>query len=165
MEIKCCTCRRWLDENNFAVDTTHITGRGRSCRVCHSAYAREHYRKNRDKVLKRVKERYTSDPSVHLEYLKKWRKTRSGKDSHYRDTLEQRRKFPEKHAAHLAVQRALYSGKLIKEACSICGTNDSIHAHHEDYAKPLEVIWLCRRHHQDKHKELKSQADLKTVGI
>lgn len=46
--------------------------------------------------------------------------------------------------------RAVYAGKVIKSACIICGNKKS-NGHHEDYSKPLEVIWLCHKHHQLKH--------------
>ena len=29
-----------------------------------------------------------------------------------------------------------------------------VHAHHEDYDYPLDVIWLCPIHHKARHKEL-----------
>jgi hypothetical protein len=41
---------------------------------------------------------------------------------------------------------------LIQGPCSICGEQKTIHAHHDDYTKPLDVIWLCRKHHQERHK-------------
>lgn len=37
-------------------------------------------------------------------------------------------------------------GKIIKETCSKCD-NVLAEAHHEDYNKPLEVVWLCRECH------------------
>lgn len=40
-------------------------------------------------------------------------------------------------------------GKITKLPCQICGA--SAEAHHEDYDKPLEVIWLCRLHHLELH--------------
>jgi hypothetical protein len=43
----------------------------------------------------------------------------------------------------------LKRGKIIKNPC-FCGSWD-VEAHHEDYNKPLEVIWLCREHHLKHH--------------
>lgn len=45
------------------------------------------------------------------------------------------------------------NGILIKSSCEICGAKAQ--AHHEDYSKPLEVIWLCPIHHKQRHKEIK----------
>jgi hypothetical protein len=64
---------------------------------------------------------------------------------------------PEKQAAHIAVNRAVKRGKLTKAPCVICGSNNS-QAHHEDYSKPLDVIWLCRKHHAERHIKLKEEA-------
>ncbi len=35
--------------------------------------------------------------------------------------------------------------------CSKCNKEDKIEAHHKDYSKPFEVIWLCRSCHMDTH--------------
>jgi hypothetical protein len=59
---------------------------------------------------------------------------------------------PDKRASHIAVGNAVRSGKLIKQPCEICGT-DKVHAHHDDYSKPLQVRWLCPSHHFVHHKE------------
>ena len=53
------------------------------------------------------------------------------------------------------VRKAIRSGELIKQPCEICGTLDKIHAHHEDYSNPLDVRWLCSRHHSLLHSYLK----------
>ena len=42
-------------------------------------------------------------------------------------------------------------GKIKKTPCVMCG-NPHVHGHHEDYSKPLDVIWLCAAHHKDKHR-------------
>jgi hypothetical protein len=35
--------------------------------------------------------------------------------------------------------------------CEICDIPNA-HAHHEDYSKPFEVRWLCRKHHRELHQ-------------
>lgn len=47
-------------------------------------------------------------------------------------------------------RRALKSGLAAKSGCQICGSEKS-EAHHDDYAAPLAVRWLCRAHHLQHH--------------
>lgn len=72
----------------------------------------------------------------------------------YHNTLLFRGKFPEKARAHDIVKRAKRSGKLIPKDCEHCGDKEKIQAHHEDYSKPLEVIWLCIPCHHRVHYPL-----------
>ena len=60
---------------------------------------------------------------------------------------------PERHRARLAVKGALRSGRLLRGRCLVSiGCAGRMEAHHDDYAKPLEVLWLCRRHHLSLHR-------------
>jgi hypothetical protein len=59
-----------------------------------------------------------------------------------------------RQAAHKAVHQAIKSGALIKQSCSVCGSEKSV-AHHESYDHPLDVIWFCQLHHCARHKEMK----------
>ena len=77
------------------------------------------------------------------------RDKRPGYNKEHTKAFKQR--FPEKRAAHRAVERALKAGTLTKQPCSICGKTDS-ESHHEDYSQPLEVIWFCRAHHAAHHE-------------
>jgi len=36
-------------------------------------------------------------------------------------------------------------------ACEVCGSEDGVEAHHQDYSKPLEVRWLCKDCHYSHH--------------
>jgi hypothetical protein len=58
-----------------------------------------------------------------------------------------------KKAAHKLVENALLRGDLVRMPCCRCGSGDS-HAHHDDYDKPLEVMWLCPLHHKERHREI-----------
>lgn len=40
---------------------------------------------------------------------------------------------------------------LAKQLCEKCGVKAE--AHHEDYSKPLEVRWLCKKHHAEAHRK------------
>jgi hypothetical protein len=55
-----------------------------------------------------------------------------------------------KRAAHDMVDGAITLGLLKRQPCEICGDKKS-EAHHDDYHKPLEVRWLCRKHHAQHH--------------
>lgn len=63
-----------------------------------------------------------------------------------------RTKYPQKHKAEFMVGNRVRSGKIIPQPCEICGAKKT-HAHHDDYAKPLEVRWLCPIHHRAWHDE------------
>src|SRR6185503_3397955 len=56
--------------------------------------------------------------------------------------------------AHRIMRKAIADGELIRKPCEICGDIKS-KGHHENYSKPLEVVWLCQTHHHRRHAELK----------
>jgi hypothetical protein len=62
----------------------------------------------------------------------------------------QRKAEPEKYKARSAVGHALRKGSLTRKPCELCGDKKS-QAHHEDYSRPLDVIWLCFYCHREAH--------------
>src|SRR5690606_6491213 len=60
-------------------------------------------------------------------------------------------RYPERYRARHLAYRARRSGKLVPEPCEVCGRTD-VHAHHTDYSKPLDVVWLCPVHHGEAHR-------------
>lgn len=63
---------------------------------------------------------------------------------------------PVKRKAQVAVGNAIRDGKLNRQACSVCG-EDKAQAHHHDYSMPLDVIWLCPKHHRMAHADNDNQ--------
>lgn len=62
-----------------------------------------------------------------------------------------RKKYPERARARNAVYRALKSGVLVRpDRCARCGKACKPQASHDDYARPLDVEWLCRACHARK---------------
>lgn len=52
-------------------------------------------------------------------------------------------------------QRAYSIGLIKKQPCAIC-KNEKSEGHHEDYNHPLDVVWLCKKHHQLRHMEIRN---------
>ncbi len=60
---------------------------------------------------------------------------------------------PNNHIAENARKKyesALKAGRLKRKPCAVCGAPKT-QGHHEDYSKPLEVVWLCGAHHAKRH--------------
>ena len=66
----------------------------------------------------------------------------------------------ERKAIYGAYMSAIQGGKLTPMPCEVCG-KEKTQGHHEDYSKPLDVVWLCTRHHADRHIHLRNA---KTLG-
>jgi DNA repair exonuclease SbcCD ATPase subunit len=54
--------------------------------------------------------------------------------------------------ASVAVGRAIRKGTIRKQPCHVCGA-EKAEAHHTHYSHPLEVVWLCRSHHVQLHRQ------------
>lgn len=56
--------------------------------------------------------------------------------------------------AYAAVQRAITSGELVRPGeCQDCHRHTRrIISHHEDYARPLDVAWVCGGCHKERHR-------------
>ena len=77
-----------------------------------------------------------------------WKGGVSKDNYHYKKIQKER--YPERVKARQIVADAIRAGKLKREPCEKCG-GTIVHAHHDDYEKPLDVKWLCRKHHRDEH--------------
>ena len=64
---------------------------------------------------------------------------------------------PEVRKAHIIVGNAIRDGKLKPEPCTRCGFAIGVQAHHEDYSKPLDVMWLCTKCHGARHREINEE--------
>ena len=69
---------------------------------------------------------------------------------YYRYKCIQRDRYPQKMKAREIAYRARKSGKLVRENCQVCGSPFT-QAHHDDYAYPLRIRWLCIQHHREYH--------------
>lgn len=112
-----------------------------------------------DNHVNKCKECYKKDVRKHRElniekiraYDRKRGKTRHRREGNREREIEYRKQFPDKYKAKTMVNNAVRDGRLKKGKCVICGTTKRIEGHHEDYSKPLSVVWLCSKHHSAIH--------------
>lgn len=97
--------------------------------------------KNREKILKKINER-----------INRIKETIKYKEYTRRNAKNYKLRYPEKiKATKKARAIKIPEGKK----CEICNINLATQKHHEDYSKPLEVKFLCRKCHMILHRRLK----------
>lgn len=131
----CFKCKEEKPISEFYAHKQMADGYLNKCKPCSRSDSRNNRKANIDKYREYDRKRGSRQTA---EYLR-----------------EYRAKNPEKYKARSAVQNAIRDGRLEKpEKCSCCGEETRIHGHHDDYSRPLEVIWLCTLCHKQRHKEL-----------
>lgn len=100
----------------------------------HNAYHREYRKRNIEKMR-----------AYNREYNKKWRE----RNGYHNETKWATNNY-EKVKVYNKLRYAVRLGRVIKKPCAVCDKPETV-AHHFDYTKPLEVIWLCKPHHRANH--------------
>lgn len=126
------------------------------CKECHKEKVRQNRKEKSEYYREYDAKRFQNDPRVKMRH-KRYQKTEAGKTSTDAARKKWINKKPEARAAHVILGNAVKNGRIQKPSqCSKCGSIErsrKIHAHHEDYARPLDVIWLCAQCHHDTHKD------------
>jgi hypothetical protein len=80
----------------------------------------------------------------------KYRRSKKGKAYLKAGRKAYHARHPDYQRVHNAFNQKIRSGRIARQPCEVCGSIPS-QGHHPDYSKPLEVQWLCRKHHQELH--------------
>jgi len=128
---KCFKCEIQKPLSEFYKHKQMSDGYLNKCKACKRADVGQHRLANIEKIRAYDRKRGARQPP---EYMR-----------------EYRNKYPNKYRAHSLVNSAIKGGKLFKEPCEICATGTPVHAHHDDYLKPLNIRWLCCAHHSQWH--------------
>lgn len=87
------------------------------------------------------------------ERQKSYYATPAGKKALEKSRAKTDAKYPDKLKARIAVNIAKRAGKITPSStCEQCGNTTRTEAHHNDYTKPLKVVWLCPPCHSIAHK-------------
>lgn len=143
----CKTCNETKPLMDFYSQTTG--GLFRDCKPC----VRARVRANRLVKLDYYQEfdRARANLPHRVEARKEYASTEQGKAAARRCGRAWVQRNPLKKAATTAVGNALRDGRLARQPCEQCGAARA-QAHHDDYSKPLDVRWLCTKHHAEWHK-------------
>ena len=123
------------------------------CKECNKKDVRKNRIVNINYYIEYDKQR-ANNPN-RIEARTNYQKTEAGKLA----MAKSRKKWQEsnliKRAATQMVNNAVRDKRLEKKYnCEICNIyNVRIHGHHDDYAFPLSVRWLCPQCHSNWHKE------------
>ena len=170
---KCCKCKEVNSIGNFHRNRSTKDGLNSMCKPC----------TNKNNVAYRSKYRTKNDPGVSIKThigdktcckcrevktVDNFHRNRSTKDGlsamcklckrdddHKRNAVSSeliKKTKDHKSDARNKVNSAIRSGKLRPQPCIVCG--GKAEAHHSDYSKPLDVDWLCRKHHALWHRYL-----------
>jgi len=127
---ECRDCKLILPEDNFYLGA-------RRCKGCHGIVT------GRWKKINKLKTRATCNAT---------------RARHPEISIESRRRAqknwklnnPLKIKAQTIAYNAIRDKKLRKQPCCLCGEQRVV-AHHSDYSQPLQVTWLCPKHHRAWH--------------
>lgn len=88
---------------------------------------------------------------------KEYSKTEAYRVSTAKGSRRWAKKNPRKKAAQVLFNnRKKVDPSLGTKPCVRCG-NPKAQAHHENYDYPLDVVWLCAKHHAERHKEMRKE--------
>lgn len=123
------------------------------CKTCTKAAVL----KNRIKNIERIRayDRMRGSMSHRVAARSEYRKTTAYAESHEAAAKRWENKHPERRKAHIITGNAIKNGKLLKQPCWVCG--NGAEAHHPDYDRPLDVVWLCNPHHKQTHALVESE--------
>ncbi len=167
---RCYACKSEMEPADFHKDRTKKDGLSNRCKSCQARHMKQYVKtpggaaakkraaqthsgseNGREKRRPRdLRYRQTeSAQKTEREQKKRYYKTAAGVD--YLRRKARRGVSNGRNAVRMRVVYALRTGRLKRMPCEVCGETKA-QAHHDDYSKPLDVRWLCQKHHLQHHK-------------
>lgn len=147
------TCTKCGKEKPFSEFYKHPAGAfgcDSKCKDCAKAQAKafreanpEHY-----KAYDRARASRPDRVAARAAYLK----TEAGRAATNRARQAYKERNPKRRAAQVALGNAVRDGHVTPwPACAVPECSAKPEAHHPNYDRPLDVVWLCPAHHKQAH--------------
>lgn len=128
------------------------TKRFKYCDICREIRLKEIQKKANKKYNEKYKleRKYLNKiySQNNKEKIKKYHSKYARSDKGKQAVKKYGEKAQEKVKARSKLEYAIRKCPTIKKPCIICGNKNS-QGHHENYSRPLEVIWFCSKHHRE----------------
>ena len=150
----CFKCEQEKPLTEFYRHKAMFDGYLGKCKECTKKDVKDNRDKNMDYYREYDKTRFKNDPRVKARH-EKYQASDAGKAAGSRAKKRWAESNIVKRAASTIIGNAVRDGKVIKpNNCEQCGIkHHRIHGHHDDYAYPMVVRWLCPKCHCAWHKE------------
>lgn len=139
---RCFKCGEMKDDDEFYKHKPMADGHLGKCKECTKRDVHDNYIKRIAHYREYERARF-SDPERKAD-IASYSKTR-------------RINHPEKCKAKRLLDNAIRDGKIVRQPCERCGASKA-QAHHPDYGRPLDVVWLCFKCHRKEHGQLQYEA-------
>lgn len=126
---QCPACQTAKPSADFYADSRAANGLKPQCKACHIATTMR-----------------TRDPEKQREANREHMRRARNRDPEKFRARERNRKpqDPVKVGARQILNAAVHSGEVIRPSCcALCSGGGRIEAHHSNYSRPLDVLWLC----------------------
>jgi len=147
MVKQCFCCGQTKPISEFYKHPRMADGYLGKCKECQKLNTKEARARNPDHYREFDKQRSMLPHRVQARA--EYQQTERGKEAHQRANKKWTGNHPNRRAAAQIVNNAIKGGRLVRLPCFVCGKK--AHAHHPDYDRPLDVIWLCPKHHKEAH--------------
>jgi hypothetical protein len=135
-------------ETAFSKNARNSDGLQRDCKSCAAA----RYQANREKIRSQQKANWKRYSEANSDRLKS--KNVEYRKQHPEASRLQKERYRAASGPKVEAKNKVWShvltGRIKKQPCEVCG-EPKADAHHDDYSKPLDVRWLCRKHHAEWH--------------
>lgn len=143
-----CLCEKPLDA--FYKHVGMADGHLNKCKEC----TKQEVRRNRAERVDQYREydRARAGLDKRIKARSAYAASDKGRQAARRSSRAYRGAHPHRVVANNAVNNAIRDGRLAPQPCHCCGSQTA-EAHHPDYSRPLDVVWLCKQHHDELHRE------------
>jgi len=151
---ECFKCGKEKPLDLFYKHSQMHDGHLNKCKECTKKDVKSNRNDNIDYYRKYDRDR--ADDEKRVLARKEYGKTEAGKIAYRKCRSKYYLRYPLRRKAHNMVSNYIRDGKLKRpDSCQSCKAECSPEAHHCDYSKPIEVMWLCKNCHVNWHKNNK----------